>query len=321
MARYSVGLSPTVSLICASALWAIATVISKKLLTTVPPITLLVVQLTPSVLLLWILTFLKGGPRPRWRSPLPLALIGLLNPGFAYTLSMLGLARSTASVATLLWAAEPILIIALAWVLLREAITRRLITLTISAACGVLLVSGLLSPDDLGATDAIGNALILAGVLCCGLYTVLSRKMATELDPLLTVSLQQSAGFLWALAIWPLELRKYPTGYVLGLSPAEIAGATASGVMYYAAAFWFYLKGLSCVRASVAGGFLNLIPVFGIATAYVFLGERLTGSQWLGAVVIVSAVFVLLTWGPGSREAPPATCRRRKIRPPVKWPD
>jgi hypothetical protein len=38
--------------------------------------------------------------------------------------------------------------------------------------------------------------------------------------------------------------------------------------MYYAAAFWFYLRGLSCVRASVAGGFINLIPVFGIATAY-----------------------------------------------------
>ncbi len=62
MARYFVGLSPTVSLICASALWAIATVISKQLLTSVPPITLLVVQLAPSVLLLWFLTILKGGP-------------------------------------------------------------------------------------------------------------------------------------------------------------------------------------------------------------------------------------------------------------------
>ncbi len=182
MARYSIGISPTVSLVSASALWAIATVISKKLLTSVPPITLLVVQLAPSVLLLWFLTILKGEPRPPWRSLVPLALIGLLNPGLAYTLSMLGLARTTASVATLLWAAEPILIVGLAWVLLREPVTRRLITLTIAAACGVLLVSGLLKPVDLGTTDAFGNALILAGVLCCGLYTVLSRKIATEVS-------------------------------------------------------------------------------------------------------------------------------------------
>ncbi len=123
---------------CSIALWAIATVISKKLLTSVPPITLLVVQLAPSVLLLWSLTILKGGPRPRRRSLVPLAFIGLLNPGLAYTLSMLGLTRTTASVATLLWAAEPILIVTLAWLLLHEPVTRRLIMLTVSAACGVL---------------------------------------------------------------------------------------------------------------------------------------------------------------------------------------
>jgi drug/metabolite transporter (DMT)-like permease len=319
MARHSVGLSPTVSFICASALWAIATVISKKLLTSVPPITLLVFQLVPSVLFLWLLTILKGGPRPSWRSLAPLALIGLLNPGLAYTLSMLGLTRTTASIATLLWASEPILIVALAWLLLREPVTRRLVTLTVTAACGVLLVSGFFS-DDLGTTDAIGNALILTGVLCCGLYTVLSRKMATDVDPLLTVSLQQTAGLLWALAIWPWELRKYPSDFVLGFSPAEIAGATASGIMYYAAAFWFYLRGLSCVRASVAGGFINLIPVFGIATAYVFLGERLTAPQWIGATAIVLAVFVLMMWGSGSeREA--SKPHRRDIPPPVDWPE
>jgi drug/metabolite transporter (DMT)-like permease len=319
MARHSVGLSPTVSLICASALWAIATVISKKLLTSVPPITLLVFQLVPSVLLLWFLSFFKGKQRPRWRSLAPLALIGLLNPGLAYTLSMLGLTRTTASVATLLWASEPVLIVALAWLFLREPVTRRLITLTVTAACGVLLVSGLLS-DDLGTTDAIGNALILAGVLCCGLYTVLSRKMATDVDPLLTVSLQQTVGLLWALAIWPLELRKYPPDFVLGFSPGEIAGATTCGIMYYAAAFWFYLKGLSCVRATVAGGFLNLIPVFGIATAYVFLGERLAPPQWIGAVTIVLAVFVLMMWGPGSERAAPKP-RPRNISPPTEWPE
>jgi drug/metabolite transporter (DMT)-like permease len=320
MPRHSVGISPTVSLISASALWAIATVISKKLLTSVPPITLLVLQLAPSVLLLWSLTILKGGPRPHWRSLAPVALIGLLNPGLAYTLSMLGLTRTTASVATLLWAAEPVLIVALAWLLLREPVTRRLITLTVAAACGVLLVSGLLVTDDLRAVDAFGNGLILAGVLCCGVYTVLSRKMATEVDPLLMVSLQQSAGLLWALAIWPLELRKYPPEFVLGFSPGEIAGATASGIMYYAAAFWLYLKGLSCVRASVAGGFLNLIPVFGVATAYLFLGERLTAPQWIGAITIVLCVFILLMWGPGSGRVA-STRRLRDIPPPIDWPE
>jgi len=42
MARNSIGLAPAIYLVAASALWGIATVISKDLLSSVPAITLLV---------------------------------------------------------------------------------------------------------------------------------------------------------------------------------------------------------------------------------------------------------------------------------------
>ncbi len=112
----------------------------------------------------------------------------------------------------------------------------------------------------------------------------------------------------------------YPSDFVVGYSSSEIAGAAASGVLYYAAAFWFYLRGLSCVRASVAGGFLNLIPVFGIAPAYVFLGERLTAIQWFGAILIVLSVFILLMRGAGTGRVAPKR-RPGKIPPPINWPE
>lgn len=47
---------------------------------------------------------------------------------------------------------------------------------------------------------------------------------------------------------------------------------------------------------AVAGGFLNLIPVFGIATAHMLLAERLTPAQWTGAGVILLSVLALLKW-------------------------
>lgn len=56
------------------------------------------------------------------------------------------------------------------------------------------------------------------------------------------------------------------------------------------------LTGLRSVPATVASGFLNLIPVFGIATAYVFLGECLTLTQWAGATIILLSVLALLMW-------------------------
>jgi drug/metabolite transporter (DMT)-like permease len=112
---------------------------------------------------------------------------------------------------------------------------------------------------------------------------------------------QQTVGLVWAAAIWPLELGGDAVEHVLALSLRDFLGAAVSGLMYYAAAFWLYLKGLRCVRASVAGGSLNLVPLFAIGTAYMFLGERLTQSQWVGAASILLSVFALLCWSAPSK--------------------
>jgi drug/metabolite transporter (DMT)-like permease len=295
MSRNSIGITPTLSLIGATALWAVATVISKKLLATVPPIALLVAQLVPSVILLWILAAVSRLDPLRWRVLVPVALLGCLNPGMSYTLSLLGLTRTTASVATLLWAAEPALIVGLAWLILRERLTAGRVAATVVAAFGVVMVSGVASGSGVATGGLRGDALILGGVLCCALYTVLARKITAAIHPLFTVTLQQTVGLTWAVILWPFEWHQQGASPVSTLTSTELLGAAVSGVMYYGAAFWLYLKGLACVPASVAGGFLNLIPVFGIATAFVFLGERLTVVQWAGAGTIILAVFVLLS--------------------------
>ena len=203
MARYARSIPPAVSLSLAAALWGIATVISKAILASVPPITFLVVQLVPSVFALWVLVLARGGHSGARRGLLPLAVLGLLNPGLAYTLSMLGLAETTASVATLLWAAEPALIVVTAWLLLRETITPRFLAATAAAACGVLLVSGVVGGGHALSASTYGAALILGGVFCCALYTVLTRHIAPTIDPLPAVAIQQTVGLAWVVAIWP----------------------------------------------------------------------------------------------------------------------
>jgi drug/metabolite transporter (DMT)-like permease len=71
------------------------------------------------------------------------------------------------------------------------------------------------------------------------------------------------------------------------------ASAVAAGVLYYAVAFWFYVVALRRVRPAVAGVFLNLIPIFGLAASRLFLDERLTARQWVGAALIVTAVVAV----------------------------
>lgn len=292
MARQSAGIGPSASLVLASALWALGTVVSKDLLALLPPVAFLVLQLAPSVVVLWLVVMATDAPAVSRRELPAVALLGLLNPGLSYTLSMLGLAETSASVATLLWAAEPALILLLAWLLLRERLTGRLIGLTAVAAGGVLAVSGILDLQGTPGGPGYGALLILGGVVCCAVYTVLSRRVVVTADPLVVVAVQQTVGLLWAVAIWPLEGSSPAT--LLALPFDAAASGIASGLMYYVAAFWFYLRALRAVPAGTAGMFLNLIPVFGIAAAYLFLGERLTVPQWAGAAAIVLSVWALL---------------------------
>ena len=290
--------APITALVLAAACWGAATVITKHVLTDIPPLTLLVLQLTISVIFLWTIVFAQRLRLPQRRDIVRIGGIGILNPGLAYTFGLLGLTRSTASMSTLLWAAEPILILVLAWLILRERLTRTLITFSLLAITGVVLVARI----DVGADQTsllLGNGLILIGVACCALYTVLTRRMVTDLDPLLIVVLQQTLALAWALAIWPAE---WVRGEAVGLTTISLASwgwAALSGVLYYALAFWCYIIGLKQMPASMVGLFLNLIPIFGVGGAYLFLGERLTVVQWIGGTLILLAVVMVLR---GQRE-------------------
>jgi drug/metabolite transporter (DMT)-like permease len=297
--------TPVVALVLAAACWGIATVITKHVLANIPPLTLLVVQLAISVSFLWMLVFAQRLRLPQRRDIVRLGGIGILNPGLAYSFGLLGLTRTTASMSSLLWAAEPILILVLAWLILRERLTRTLIAVSLLAMSGVVLVARI----DVATEQSsllLGNGLILIGVACCAVYTVLTRRMVTDLDPLLVVTLQQTLALAWALAIWPFE---WARGNGLGLtaiSPATWGWAAISGVLYYALAFWCYIIGLKQLPASTIGLFLNLIPIFGVGSAYLFLGERLTVVQWIGGALILLAVVMVLRGQRGETTAIPA---------------
>src|SRR4029453_11256007 len=132
MRQHRLSTAPFIALILAAACWGTATVITKHVLTDIPPLTLLVLQLTISVVFLWAIVLVQRR-LPQRRDIVRLGGIGILNPGLAYTFGLLGLSYTTASMGTLLWAAEPILILVLAWLILREHLTHTLIAFSLLA--------------------------------------------------------------------------------------------------------------------------------------------------------------------------------------------
>ncbi len=281
---------PSALLLVACAFWGAGTALNKSLLASISPIALLFLQLAPSAAALWSVMLLSRVRLPRVSLLAPIVMLGLLNPGVAYTFSLMGLSRVSASVTTLLWASEPLMILLLAAGLLREPVSWRLSSFMAVGAFGVVLVADLAHGFESASGDPIGVLLLLAAVLCCALYTVASRGLSGKADSLSIVTIQQTAGLGWTAALLTAGTEFGGWNDIARISVPQIATAALSGLMYYAAAYWLYLTALRFVPAAVAGAYFNVIPVFGVGLAIVFLGETLTAVQWAGVAAIMLSV-------------------------------
>ena len=280
------------ALVAAAACWGLGTVATKQVVDDVTPLTLLPVQLAVSCTLLTGVVLVRREPS-LWTRPTPamrrLALLGVLNPGAAYALGLVGLTSITASMYVLLWATEPVVILLLAALVLREHISVGLAALVAVAVLGVLVV--VYRPGAAG--DAAGIVLTLVSVGFCAAYSVLTRRLLLDDSALVVVLAQQAAALVFAALLATVVTAAGGTGWdMAGPDASAWLGAAVSGVLYYGLGFWFYVSALRRVPASYAGAFLPLIPGFGLAAAFA-TGERLEPTQWVGAAVIVAATVAI----------------------------
>jgi probable blue pigment (indigoidine) exporter len=273
----------------AAACWGLGTVASKRAVAEIPPTVLLPLQLLSSSLILLLLSGVSGVLR---RVSRRIGLLGILNPGLAYLLGLAGLTTITAGLSVLLWSLEPVMIVALARLLLGDRMRVRIIVLASAAVAGAAMAGF----DGAGGGGAAGIALTVAAVACCAVYTVAARAwMRSDETSVSIVFAQQVMALAFAVTLLAVD-------GAVGWQPGAVSGmawvsAVGSGAVYYGVAFWAFLAGLRSVSASTAAVFLNLIPVFGIGAGHLLLGEQMTGLQLAGAVTVLAAVTLLVRGG------------------------
>lgn len=119
-----------------------------------------------------------------------------------YAVGLVGLSRIDASVSVVLWATEPLLIVALALLILKERIGLRTAVLLAVAMTGVVLIVG----TPTGSAPIVGVMLTLAAVSACALYSVLLRRLHLTDGTVPIVVLQQSAALAFALLIFAIAI-------------------------------------------------------------------------------------------------------------------
>ena len=272
----------------AASIWGGMYVVSKVVLDVIPPFTLLTIRLVMGALVLASVALLsskKQFTREHLRSSL---LVGFVGYGISLAFQFVGTKLSTASNGALVTSATPAFVLLFAPLLLNERPTVRHVIALIASTLGVLAV---IDPRtaDFSSSLFLGNLSLLGAALTWALYSVLVRKVSTNVDLLASASVMLTAGVPSSILFSFFELKTQPVGDItLGI----VAGVLFLGIISTALAMLLWNFAFAQLPAASASLTFFAQPVVGILLGWFFLGEKITPLFLLGGVLIGIGILI-----------------------------
>jgi drug/metabolite transporter (DMT)-like permease len=209
---------------------------------------------------------------------------GMLAP----ILLMTGLEHTSASVASLLLNFESVFTALVAWTIFREPWHWRVLLGILVITMGGILVSH----SDQSTIDLSWGALAILGTcLAWAIDSNFTAKIAHR-DPLQVALFKSGGAGLINTAIATLLGQTWPPFSILW----QVFGA---GFIGYGLTYCAFVMALRNIGASRTGAFFALSPLVGVAIAIVFLGDPLSKTLMLAAMLMAFGA-TLCAWEPSA---------------------
>lgn len=214
---------------------------------------------------------------------------------FGYTaFFMAGLQHVPASRAALIVTVNPVFTTLIAAWLFRERLNTAIVFGMALAALGASIVLTRGEPWRLFAGAlGLGEWLLLGCVACWVAYTLMGRRLLAGIDTLTTTTTTAAAGTLLLFAAafvvegpGPLTTPLTAPAVVWGAMLFLALGAT---VLAYA----WYFDGVAALGAGGAAAYISLVPVFGVLSSTLVLGEPLDAPLLLGGALAMVGMGVM----------------------------
>ena len=275
-----------VALVAAMGIWGGTYVVTGAVLGAIGPFAILMFRCLIAVAVLAPFAW-RAGFRPRMIFQPIYLLFGFTGMVLHLSLENIGLQHTSPGSAALVIATAPAVTLVASVIFLKERLTLvRSIGIALSVAGAALVTQADLATG--GRTEVLGNLLVFGGVLAWGIYAVQGKRLSTSVPGI--VSTAASAGAA-ALLIAPVAITEMFVAHTPSFDAGSIAGILFLGAGANAAAFALWNFSLKHVDASVAGAYINLVPVIGVILA-VLLGERMTVTQWIGGGIVMAGVWL-----------------------------
>ena len=303
-----------IRLLCVAFFWGGTFIAGKLLAQNIGPFSVSFLRFTVAGTALFLITRKVEGKImiPPKRQLLPVFLLGMTGV-FAYNVFFLkGLKIIEAGRAAIIIANNPILIAVLSAFFFKEKLNPLKITGIILSICGAIIVISRGNPliffnRGLG----LGELYIFCCVLSWVTFTLIGKTVMRDMTALTSVLYSSVIG---AAALFIPACLEGLIGDMIHYSGMDWANIFYLGFFGTVIGFVWYYDGVKRIGPTKAGVFINFVPVSAIVLAYWLLSEPVTLSLIIGAVFVVSGVF-LTNFQPGGagrkKISKPVTGRRR----------
>ena len=288
------------SVVFAMLCWAGAGIAVKEALVVFSPLTLIVLRFTLAIVLMLLVGVLfrrnevLGLQRVEKRD-IPLFVLGGLFQPFLYFIFETYTYQSFASptIAEAMLSTQPIMAPILAFIILREKVTRNNVVGILLSTVGMLLLL-LVGANNFALGNPWGVLLAVVTVSMSVGYTIILRRIPTRYSSLSIVFYVQLVALVLFYAVWGVFDRQSLQDIIAPLS-ADLSPVIAVGYLAVFASvtafilFCYTVRQIGVTRANV---FNNVRPVFTALLMWVIFDEQLPIWKWVGIIVIVIGLFI-----------------------------
>jgi len=291
------------SIIACVLLWGFSFISIKESLPVFPPMTLGAVRFVIAIAVLFFMFRFSTewqDANKALKSDIPLLIgSGFAGVTFYFFFENNGVMRVTASEASIITAAIPVLTMIADWLVAKSPNKTKYMdgnapSLGWQSWLGAFIsIAGVafVARVSLSISGSISGYFYMGGAALCWVgYSLLTRPLFDrKRSRLYIVFWQNFFGFLGLLPFAMLEYKNWgnPT-LLIWLHVFFLAlGCSALG-------YWLYAHAMEVLGVSVTSVFINLIPVVTVISGFLVLHERLTLLQGAGAVLVLAGVYLTI---------------------------
>ncbi len=288
------------SIIIAMLIWSVSGIFIKQALITFSPLTLIVMRFTlAAALMLAIGLICRRSAILRLqrieRKHLPLfVLASLFQPCLYYILETLSYDKlASPTIAEAMLSTNPILAPILAFLLLREKITRYNIYGILVSTAGMLMLV-LCGQEQFSIGDTTGIPIAIAAVMTAVLYSVVLKRIPNQYTPLSIVFYVQSFSLIFFYPLWAIldgDNNSFQTAGMDELLPALCAVAYLA-VFASVTAFILFCYTVRKIGVTKTNIFNNIRPVFTALFMLIIYNEHLPILKLLGIALVIAGLFL-----------------------------